>query len=1611
MSHILKKMQIAGGGKRRNEPKPPIYKPPVMGELQYGASYSYSEILDLISDGPIEGLCNRFGRVMEGIGMLQGIYLDDTPVAVTQGTEDIIETNPELVTDTLEVMPSRLSDAVGTGIKNCQLFFKALNQQKRRSSAGLITALRKGGTRGPILDGEVVTLPDVNMMMVRERTKSSKCSDRHPRDRGKRGIYYRAYIRKELEGAGSVAKTFYLNTNGNSRPEYGSNSNAVYRNATEPEGQIKSVGWMDNPTYNKNIGFPAGTASLTTKFAIGYGGDNMGFVSNDGRRLWHETEWFLARVANGFEGSGGGLTTALRTTNNNVCAMSTISRLYSDNSLEGASSIAELIDWDWSEKNAYQGALAQRALGRGGWFQANGTPLVMAPGGHSRNRMEQWMERSANTKAKSWTVIVKVDEDNPDLAGKSLIDADGELIHMFTYPYGLTHGWNLYFKMRNAGIRITDFTCPVVDKSGIATGKMYGFLLFSFRPSIRQDALKCSGDRWGIGTNFAISKEVKDLFSDLDCFKYSKEIVDVGDGNTFDIVNQKYNYTNVLAEFRAGTETQTPFDFFKAVFIDHKYAAPLFGPFSSKSGTKPQRIQQNEDMLTKSDVLKKGSADNYNLNVGGDGLPQLEGSDDEREGGDNVIRDYGSWAKNSLVRWDEMAIPVTHYIYNPNVRRCFITLNISSLSDTLIREVNDVGGADTENNDLKIGTKFPTVLNVRVETGRVGKDGSETPKYTHTYRIVALVEGATLIDIGNPDYKADRDKEYVVSLDSSRTNLAMPFRLPQAVTTKEVLLNAQGTQGIQADSIDQDSVEKRYIRVTKLSYETNSVLLSKEVSLDKVTEIIDVDLPYPFSSIVGTKLDSRAFGAIPARSFDCKLKKVKLPSNYFPQSALGQDRRYWSSKATFNSITNKQLKSVYHGDWDGTFHEELMWTDNPAWILYDLLVSQRYGMGSHIDKDTINIWQLYEIGRFCDAVDDSGYFEGVTDGRGGLEPRFSCNIVFEQGEKIYDAINTIAGIFRGRTFFANSEVNFVDDRPRSPINLFTNESVKDGQFFYANNRRDEQYNTIEVGFKDRFDNFAPKIEVVENEEDIRERGIFKKRIEGVGITSRAMARRVGQHQIFSKITENQTVAFTAGLETLLCQPGDLISIEDELKTNKSNFGKILAVNLEDETIRLSNTFVEADMTGRLTVFNPTGRNTLADMGDVVDINRERYQSFTITGSDAAPADMWASGHTSYTGSYGFSGYTEGYSGATRADTEDEERFEQYAMYTGAARVDSWDYPYIYFETGVTGWVFASGIGVGDLPDARSLYSGNFISQLTGMQALMDFGTGNIAVLDMGKADKRSDPATDPTKVAAFSGFDDSSFSPSMPTRGPWNPDVPAVLGPDQMSILNVTGAILSTPSQLEASGLNPYGSLASGFDKPELLPFVKLGSPAKFEIKDASPFIYKVVSMKEEAPNEYLVSATKYETGKFKLIEDNISIEHKSNTYSYQTAQTINGITYTTLDTPVLASVTTGIPDPVTQTFNITGRWGEVSNVTGYNVILTYPNGQTIDAATTYTGYSFTGLTQVGVFNYSVNSLGNKASSLTNGYFDSQYDTSGLFVVYDELLVWSTNFLNRITII
>jgi hypothetical protein len=1536
MNHILKKKSIAGGGKRRT-PAPPIYKPPAMGDLQYGASYSYAETLDLISDGPIEGLVNQNGTVVsDGLKILQGIYLDDTPVAVTDG--DGLETSQSAISENQEnQLESNPISINSNGATSCKNFFQNLQKQLDGTNPdGRVTSLKFNNNQESVWNTESVAAPSVNMLYYRQKTKDKGGDSTRPKIKDRRiEVAARAYIKDFF---------FWLNTTRNPESAGTSPAYAGYRKE------------RDIWSGNKN---PRPSAAL-------YWTDN-----NEGSTNWFDRSnsskfFFGLQYVDVTHGRRAFPYTRLRANDLVQSDLDSLLRLYTENNA-GQSNIDIA---GTASSNKYQRDLASKALSKIGWN-----------GGNVKGLLKKFLEKG-----------VSVEKSNPEFfaiikpnfaAGLSgnIVQGEDALIPYQTTLYGTTTGWNISYNLKNNGAQIVDCTCPEITSDGTLTGNMFGFVLIAFPATYIGNNLRLkNGEVWGRERNLSINSFIKDSLKDLSGLKYARQAISLGTTNDYQFDNLKFNFSNVLSEFRNGEEGQNPFSYFNQIFIDQQYGGPLYGPFSTANNKAPQKIKENSNMLNRATLLNGDDSTQFNLTLE-KGLPLSEGSEDKRISS-TKLRNYSEWANNSLKNWDEKPIPITHTILNPNVESVFITLSISSLKDTLTKNVENVKGAT--DGKLDIGSVFPSVLNIRVETGIVGLNGENNVKKSYDFRIVALIEGQTLIDIGNPDYQGS-SKDYVIALDQERSIvLNEPFDLPSLPNQNIQTLTSDGERGIESSAVE--TLQKRFVRVTKLSHETNSVLLSKDVSLQKVTEIIPVNLPYPFSAVVGTKLDSRSFGSIPTRTYDCKLKKVKVPSNYFPTKVGGIDKRYYKTNAAFVN-TSERDKLIYEGDWDGTFHDDLKWTDNPAWILYDLLTSSRYGMGQHIDETIINKWQLYKIGRFCDAVNENGYFEGVTDGRGGKEPRFSCNIVFEKGEKIFDAINTITSIFRGKVFFGNSEINFVDDRPRSTVNLFTNESVKDGTFYYSNNRRDEQFNTIEVAYKDRFDNFFPKIEVVEDEEDIRQRGVFKKRIEAVGITSRAMARRVGQHEIFSKIKENQQVAFTAGLESLLCQPGDLITVEDELKTLKTNFGKVLSVNLTDETIRLSNTFDSADMNGVLTIYEPTGRDTINEVTDLSLINRERFYEFGVK------TTANSSFNSSYLGVYNFSGYTAGYPNASGV-TSGEIRFQEYAAYTGLGGSPSRSTS-LYFLPEVTGWVFGSG-------NAVSFKSGDFIAVDTGAQTIPNLNTGFIIPLDMNQDSKR----------AAAGGFNLSGLITGLtqPTFGVLNNEI-SVVSPNQLTNLNVTGVTISTPTELEASGFNPYGTVVSGVDRPELLPFIKLGSPVKFQIKDSSPFVYKVLSLQEQAPNEYLVNASKYDTGKFNLIEDDISIEPLANTFSYEVTQTINDTLYSTLTPPVLAEVATGNPNFANETLSISGRWSAVSNSTGYNSILTYPNGQISSQITATTGMEFTGIDSVGVFNYKVNALGNKGGDGGNAYFDSSYGESGLFVVYEELLTFSKSFIDKITIL
>jgi hypothetical protein len=238
MNHILKKIGIAGGGKSKKA-KPPIYKPPVMGELQYGASHSYAETLDLVSDGPIGGIVNSHGQLVDGLNILQGIYLDDTAVAVTNSANIRQITISEFQRETIESLNLQLADG---SVTSCKKFFNALDKVLNKSGGGKITAL-PSSTAGDTDVSEAGSWPDVGMMFVRDKTSDIiiKNTERQsgfkieppllPTQQSNVGLYIRAYV-----ALGSDVFPWHLNK----ELKTGfSTSNAAYRDNAQPKGTVE----------------------------------------------------------------------------------------------------------------------------------------------------------------------------------------------------------------------------------------------------------------------------------------------------------------------------------------------------------------------------------------------------------------------------------------------------------------------------------------------------------------------------------------------------------------------------------------------------------------------------------------------------------------------------------------------------------------------------------------------------------------------------------------------------------------------------------------------------------------------------------------------------------------------------------------------------------------------------------------------------------------------------------------------------------------------------------------------------------------------------------------------------------------------------------------------------------------------------------------------------------------------------------------------------------------------------------------------------------------------------------------------------------------------------
>jgi predicted phage tail protein len=322
------------------------------------------------------------------------------------------------------------------------------------------------------------------------------------------------------------------------------------------------------------------------------------------------------------------------------------------------------------------------------------------------------------------------------------------------------------------------------------------------------------------------------------------------------------------------------------------------------------------------------------------------------------------------------------------------------------------------------------------------------------------------------------------------------------------------------------------IQIRRITADSTQLKLQNDLYWDSFTSIIDSKVNYTLSAVMGVTIDAEQFQSIPKRTYDIKGLLVQVPSNYDPE-------------------TRK-----YTGTWTGTFKQA--WTNNPAWVFYDLVTQSRYGLGDFVKATDIDKWTLYKIAQWCDGL--------VPNGQGGTEPRFTCNAVISSQQEAFDLLASMASVFRGATYWSGGQMVAIADMPSDPVALYTNANVIDGAFNYHGGDVRARHNMYTVYWNDPENLGERRPALVEDVTSISKYGLLREEIDAIGCTSEAQAIRVGKWAMYTDNYEAETVDFVAGLEAAWARPGDIVKVADVNIGGERRGGRLVAATKTQLTL-------------------------------------------------------------------------------------------------------------------------------------------------------------------------------------------------------------------------------------------------------------------------------------------------------------------------------------------------------------------------------------------------------------------------------------------------------------
>ena len=318
------------------------------------------------------------------------------------------------------------------------------------------------------------------------------------------------------------------------------------------------------------------------------------------------------------------------------------------------------------------------------------------------------------------------------------------------------------------------------------------------------------------------------------------------------------------------------------------------------------------------------------------------------------------------------------------------------------------------------------------------------------------------------------------------------------------------------------------------------------------TEIQSDVSAYQGFAYVALRFNAQEFQSYPRRMYRIKGTKIKVPHDTTVDSTNG--RVIYPDGYTFN----------------GTFKTNKEWCSDPAWVLYDILTTDK-GFGGDdgiVQEENLDVFSFYSASAYASAL--------ITDPiTGTTEPRFSCNVILNQKNDAYNLINNLCAVMNAMPFYSNGTLQISQDRPTNtstntsdPQYLFNNSNVSEEGFTYQNQGARLKYTEVEIQY---FDNQTQSMEFELVTADqitalgsgstgldaINKFGRTRKTIKAFACTSIGQANRLGRWFLYSNLLESEVVTFKTTLEAgVIVRPATIIAIADSIRAGVRRGGRI-----------------------------------------------------------------------------------------------------------------------------------------------------------------------------------------------------------------------------------------------------------------------------------------------------------------------------------------------------------------------------------------------------------------------------------------------------------------------